>query len=358
MGSSLPPSTRLVINLNSGRIGEKFYPVLTLPDELIIQIFMSYIPPYPEHPPIAGPGSPTCLLGICRLWRSIALHSPSLWRAIHLSRLARRESIQTVETWLHRSRDLPLSLHFDLKTSMGPTCDDQLLKILLQHRSRWEYVDLRVIRPQIAPLFGSAPFLIHLSLLCWDKWYDDDDDTKFGSITAQDTPSLRSLSLWDVGHDVESLPWAQLTCLTLFDIVFSQCAPILAASPNLCRCKLVLTMDHRQAVHVNLPELEAMVLQVDDGVRGPVESCLAHFTLPALRNLEIHPGLLSQPIEQLQSLISRSECPLRRVRIPGSSEASLLQPAFPNIEIDFIQTVRLRYDDERWKTEEYWRKTA
>ncbi|KAF7322296.1 F-box domain-containing protein [Mycena chlorophos] len=57
------------------------YPVLTLPNEVVSDIFLQYIPPYPERPPLLGDASPTNLLQICRRWREIALSTPALWRA-------------------------------------------------------------------------------------------------------------------------------------------------------------------------------------------------------------------------------------------------------------------------------------
>ncbi|KAJ7020267.1 hypothetical protein C8F04DRAFT_909373, partial [Mycena alexandri] len=61
------------------------YPVLTLPTEIICEIFIHFLPVYPECPPPAGILSPTNLTQICRQWRDIALAIPTLWRAMRLS---------------------------------------------------------------------------------------------------------------------------------------------------------------------------------------------------------------------------------------------------------------------------------
>ncbi|KAJ6464386.1 hypothetical protein C8R45DRAFT_785759, partial [Mycena sanguinolenta] len=60
------------------------YPVLTLPTEIITEIFIRVPPPYPGTAWLSGPLSPTPLTQICREWRQIALSIPSLWRAINL----------------------------------------------------------------------------------------------------------------------------------------------------------------------------------------------------------------------------------------------------------------------------------
>ncbi|KAJ7280798.1 hypothetical protein C8J57DRAFT_1174426 [Mycena rebaudengoi] len=58
------------------------YPVLTLPTDITSEIFVHFLPPYPERPPTTGLSSPHILGQICRTWREIALSMPRLWRAI------------------------------------------------------------------------------------------------------------------------------------------------------------------------------------------------------------------------------------------------------------------------------------
>ncbi|KAJ7073819.1 hypothetical protein C8F01DRAFT_3384 [Mycena amicta] len=66
------------------RIESSTYPVLTLPNEIALEIFKQYIPSYPECPPLVGYASPTKLGQICRHWRQIAHSSADLWRAIEI----------------------------------------------------------------------------------------------------------------------------------------------------------------------------------------------------------------------------------------------------------------------------------
>jgi hypothetical protein len=60
------------------------YPVLELPNEIIFEIFIHFLPIYPAWP-FTGLLSPTTLTHICRQWREITLTTPLLWRAIGLS---------------------------------------------------------------------------------------------------------------------------------------------------------------------------------------------------------------------------------------------------------------------------------
>ncbi|KAJ7113079.1 hypothetical protein C8R44DRAFT_631482, partial [Mycena epipterygia] len=89
------------------------YPVDTLPNEIISEIFVNFIPPYPNAPPMGGIFSPVVLGQICRRWREIAFSTPSLWRAIKIDfeqATALDEQADLLETWLLRSKDCPLSI--------------------------------------------------------------------------------------------------------------------------------------------------------------------------------------------------------------------------------------------------------
>ncbi|KAF8146307.1 hypothetical protein K438DRAFT_1990938 [Mycena galopus ATCC 62051] len=90
---------------------ETTYPVLTLPPEIVGEIFTNWLPSYPDCPPPRGSLSPLFLGQICRQWRTIAFSTPSLWRAIRVE-LMRGHSekelaaeLELLKTWLKRSGD-------------------------------------------------------------------------------------------------------------------------------------------------------------------------------------------------------------------------------------------------------------
>jgi hypothetical protein len=66
------------------RLNSYKYPVLTLPNEIISEIFIHLLPPCPLCPPITAIFSPTHLTHICRRWLEIALGTPELWRVISI----------------------------------------------------------------------------------------------------------------------------------------------------------------------------------------------------------------------------------------------------------------------------------
>ncbi|KAK7033404.1 hypothetical protein R3P38DRAFT_3186940 [Favolaschia claudopus] len=92
------------------RLDSYKYPVLTLPNEIVGEIFLDFLPPYPEPPPLLGEDSPTILTHICRQWREIALTTPALWRSIDLRDVSVEAATSLACSWLERSGCLPLSL--------------------------------------------------------------------------------------------------------------------------------------------------------------------------------------------------------------------------------------------------------
>ncbi|KAJ7470992.1 hypothetical protein FB451DRAFT_324350 [Mycena latifolia] len=92
---------------------QNIYPVLTLPTEIVSEIFTHFVPVYPACPPLVGLLSPSTLGQVCRKWRQIAISTPSLWRAIRLdldNRINRPTQLRLLDTWLERSRTSPLSI--------------------------------------------------------------------------------------------------------------------------------------------------------------------------------------------------------------------------------------------------------
>ncbi|KAJ7664896.1 hypothetical protein B0H14DRAFT_3696612 [Mycena olivaceomarginata] len=53
------------------------YPVLTLPNEIVSEIFVQVLPDFPRYPPPIGPLSPYPLCQICRKWRDYSVLYPS-----------------------------------------------------------------------------------------------------------------------------------------------------------------------------------------------------------------------------------------------------------------------------------------
>ncbi|KAJ7156540.1 hypothetical protein C8R43DRAFT_414589, partial [Mycena crocata] len=129
---------------------DRRYPILTLPNEIVSEIFLHSLPTYLDCRLL----SPTLLTHLCHKWRQIALATPALWRAVPL-RLYSNSTMQILASWLARSCSCPLSI----KISRNETnLRDDVMHALLPHRLRWEYLQL-YIEPELLRSIGPTPLL-------------------------------------------------------------------------------------------------------------------------------------------------------------------------------------------------------
>ncbi|KAJ7659265.1 hypothetical protein DFH06DRAFT_438750 [Mycena polygramma] len=141
------------------RLDSYKYPVLTLPNELVSEIFLHFLPIYPACPPLTGCLSPNSLLQICRKWRQIALATPALWRAVKISFMHDEEQAPAVQAWLSRSGCYPLSIEAHQEMDI----EGQLLDVIAAHCTRWEHVKLQLTLSDL-PAHSSLPMLRQLEL--------------------------------------------------------------------------------------------------------------------------------------------------------------------------------------------------
>ncbi|KAJ7655846.1 hypothetical protein DFH06DRAFT_1474005 [Mycena polygramma] len=293
------------------------YPVLTLPVEIVSEIFVHFLPPYPQCPPFTGIHSPTLLTQICHKWRDIALATAGLWRAVSLTTqgngIPREEQLQIAEAWLSRSR-CPLSLRI---TEAGLRL--AVFALILAHRERWEYLEFDFFGSD--PIFiEGMPLLRHLDLSL--------HSSAAAAFSLRTAPLLRSVIL---GVDVDGvgidsnidLPWAQLKSLTLCSSL-TDSFRILRQTSNLVHCRLnVSTEGAHPEKGITLPHLESLAL--DNPWTQSQETQFLNvntFITPALQRLEIsEQNLASNPIQSLGSFISKSGCQLQELYITGGVNA-------------------------------------
>jgi len=308
------------------RLDSYKYPVLTLPNEIISEIFIQFLPIYPECPPAIGPHSPTLLTHICREWREIALATPALWRAVSLSEnLIPYDHISAI---LRRSGGCPLSIHMD-EPDEGDVSEG--IAVLLPHRARWGYLRIRLFRSRLPAIGGEMPLLRHLDL---ELGPNLPEVLVFNEVPLLRTAILDVTAAYNVG-----LPWTQLTSLTLRLITLPNCVPILRQATNLVRCELDL-WDGDEGDHlpdIALPYLESLCC--DGFYYTDSTDCLAPFIVPALRSLQIPERFIQpDPINFLTAFITKSACKLQEVRIVGSRlvRKGSYRRAFPSIRTFFF----------------------
>ncbi|KAJ7074019.1 hypothetical protein C8F01DRAFT_1098986 [Mycena amicta] len=320
------------------RLDSYTYPVMSLPNEIVAEIFVQYLPPYPACPPLLGDGSPTTLAQICSRWRGVAHGTPALWRAIELfvsAPLFEAASFQlgTMQSWLERSGILPLSI------IMGDEADNQLCDMALSHlltrRARWEH--------------GSMPLLLHL-----DIRYNLSShlDILFGALRV---PRLHTVFL-DLHHlrqgrFPQNLPWRQLTKLFLSNTHIEAAAWILRQTTNLLHCRLRLDNSHGASALdsrlFHLTSLETLILEGRFTQRRLVVEFLHTIRAPALKRLHIDVGVLPRPRPPtVLAVVQSFGCKLERLSLEGPKSLDDYRIAFPEMtHLELMSSFDLTFDD-------------
>ncbi|KAJ7722785.1 hypothetical protein B0H16DRAFT_1431217, partial [Mycena metata] len=213
------------------RLSANTYPVLTLPPELVSEIFEHFVPVYPKRAPQKGLLSPITLCQICRLWREIALSTPLLWRTFKNflrpgGSVQNEEADHQTELSLQRSGSFPLSVELEYTTRS----DTPFLFLIIAHRARWQHLKLFVSPRNLGAIIGPFPLLESLTIMTTNGLHP----SAYRPATFYSAPLLRRVAI-DSFKDIflDMLPWSQLTVLVIKHIEMNQCLQILALASNL-----------------------------------------------------------------------------------------------------------------------------
>ncbi|KAK6997305.1 F-box domain-containing protein [Favolaschia claudopus] len=309
------------------RLDSYKYPILTLPPEIVAEIFLRFLPTYPDPPPLVGPNSPAILTEICRQWREVALSLPALWSAIPLTSTA--EAVASLApVWLNRSACLPVSI--------SATDTDKLFPVfssLIPHCDRWEHLKLLLQKANnINALNVPMPLLHTLDI------YLNDAPFVPVEVNSQVFPLLRTVIVDNFGYPGVALPWSQLTSLTLRGIFPQECISILQQALHLEHCALSLwglRDGQNEFPSLILSRLESLILERESRISvGFFESLIT----PALRRLQTGEGFLGDtedgfdPVQSLGRFITKSGCLLHELRVTGANDSQdVYREAFPSI---------------------------
>ncbi|KAK7055862.1 F-box domain-containing protein [Favolaschia claudopus] len=309
-------SQRAAAQGRNSRTDTSKYPVLTLPNEITIEMFLQFLPTYPLCSEMTGLYSPTLLTHICSQWRTIALSIHQLWRAIYLPR-SHVGIDHLLDVWLTRSGSCPLSLNVVLPFEEYMTAHwSNALSNLISQRTRWEHLTVTVggsgpgSSAHLSLLNGPMPVLHHLRLDFLDM---------ITVLQVKSAPLLCSVILSHdacMGATVE-LPWRQLTSLAMYWCYLDEFSTTLQRASNLVHCKLFISnrdMSINALPEISLPHLDSLVLDVNIGVAD--DRTIRSLITPALRHLEVSERSLGENhLETLSFFISNSTCKLDRLRI-------------------------------------------
>ncbi|KAJ7280366.1 hypothetical protein C8J57DRAFT_1302425 [Mycena rebaudengoi] len=305
------------------------FPVLTLPFDIISQIFVCCLPADASSLPSRFE-APLLVAAICKEWREVALATHELWNTIHLDLRPQMltKTVTLLAFWIPRAGGLPLSMSIcfkfrpDPREGFGPPSHETfgtdwkaLWALISQHSSHWHSIELH-IPLKVLLRFPSKNFttLKTLSLDCGYGFMDSQHEPVQAFATA---PQLRELHMGAcVSARSINIPWEQITTLRGNDFQVVQGLRILEKLPNIVECELTL-WGLGVGDLVPIPALARLEsLTVTKGhTRGP--ALLGCLTLPALRRLEVDIDGSPQ-IEAVLLLVARSACFLHRLSVkPG-----------------------------------------
>ncbi|KAK7051897.1 F-box domain-containing protein [Favolaschia claudopus] len=293
------------------------YPVLSLPTEIIAEVFRQLLPSYPSPAASRGTLSPTNLTHVCRKWREIALGIPSLWRAVKLipqPNLKGRESRDCVAAlWAKSSGSYPLSIDADI----------QYLAAFLPHRTRWEHLSIRL---DLFRIFegGSLPSLKSLRLSA---------DHYGCPAKIDDAPLLRRVFIRGFDPQNVALPWEHLTILSV-TLSPSTWLPVLQHVSQLVHCVLQLSYDGPVTVPSEIPLLRLETLEFECRDKR-LREFLRRLVVPSLRCFKVNADIFGsgKPFPALRSLLSKWNCTLEDLRINNSSfSEAAYRTEFPSIK--------------------------
>jgi hypothetical protein len=197
-----------------------FYPILTVPPEIIEEIFFFCLPDDGEGPLVPDPkAAPLVLLGVCHKWRGIALSSPRLWASIRVNLRSQNygNSLPLFECWLARARSRPLAVAVVYMNYEENPSPELLLATLTRSSEQWQ--DVRLELPfkdlqRLNGIKGKVPLLRKLLIGPTDAYFAGMHGLRIAPITAFSVaPLLREVHLVTGFPFTLELPWAQLTKL-------------------------------------------------------------------------------------------------------------------------------------------------
>ena len=127
------------------------FPINHLSPEILAEIFWNCLPEMTLKCTMSKSEAPLLLCRVCSLWRELALATPALWTTvgIEIRNLTMDPLVggQVINTWLERSRTLPLVLELMylpgwLQSTMPTTLLETILSVFYSHSSRWQVVTL------------------------------------------------------------------------------------------------------------------------------------------------------------------------------------------------------------------------
>ncbi|KAJ7165847.1 hypothetical protein C8R46DRAFT_1192382 [Mycena filopes] len=348
------------------KLGSLRYPVLTLPFDIVSEIFVHSAPAFQDAEAITVSWSderPTAvnLTQICRTWRHVALNTPKLWASF---RIITDDWIQNhnrcshrLAEWLARVKLSPLSFILQPDTGYWTSRyqpSSAVFSPLLALSMQWREADLHIHAEDFVTdqfqlgLRGRVPSLETLSLQL-----RGDCEPKTMMTAFEHAPNLRAVTLRDLAPSAILLPWSQLTHFTGHHLPAADCLHVLQQAVSLVQCKFTSVESDIEDMTLLAPHPRLEVLQID-GYSACVDM-LSILTLPSLLELDYDDDHGSNFYAEFVAFLSRARPPLQRLILRSTHQhvvhgASFL-PWLVDLKIttltdaqmlDLVQTLRTR----------------
>ncbi|KAJ7470978.1 hypothetical protein FB451DRAFT_1135233 [Mycena latifolia] len=291
MLEAAPSSLRNERDAFQEQLDSCIYPVLTLPTEIVSEIFTHFVPVYPARPPLVGLLSPSTLGQVCRTWRQIAISTPSLWRAIRLdldNRINRPTQLRLLDTWLERSRTSPLSISLDYSVRDMYLAILPFIETVFRHAFHFEEMNVRLPFRYMAFLpIQNFPVLHTLTFRPSDVCPAGADPI----LLFDQAPNLTNVTVNGYFDPfLLILPWSQITTINALCLFEEELIEILRLAVNLVRFSVNLfATDNRPPMPVVPPHmhLQDLTFHVSPLPTAEEIHIFDELTLPALRSLEV-----------------------------------------------------------------------
>ncbi|KAJ6518203.1 hypothetical protein C8R47DRAFT_1189548 [Mycena vitilis] len=306
------------------------YPVLTLPSEIVSEIFLQISDSDPSDSPfdsadtsLSRPTSPLFLGHICGRWRDIALSTPSLWTTISLTTDIRNTNsrLQLLDIWLARSRQCPLfvTITDNNKSHNRASLVRRFIEAIVPHHKRLEVLRLKVGVYELPKFRTELPLLriLHIRPAVWLHY--PRAPARVSPLFYR-APKLTTLVLHGVHRTLLPMPWEQLTSISILTrACLENVVQILRSAPNLTDFttelgQLSLSANATADFPPIPPLMHLRYLSLPPPPVGNTEitTALQHrllgmLTLPALNQLSVGGTLVCTVV----NLIRRSSCSLQ-----------------------------------------------
>ncbi|KAJ6481619.1 hypothetical protein C8R45DRAFT_1215471 [Mycena sanguinolenta] len=305
-------------------------PLRRMPSEVLAEIFSRTLPSIDDNSGIDSDmsHSPWLLTHISSRWRAVCLSTASLWSRIVIiyssSNPSKNYSLALVETQIHRAQYLHINFYGSAKIDSGPQIE--MFELLLKHSSRWEELSLGMT-PEMLPLMAALRDRIPLLKRFYMHPY-----TNVQSLDClQTAPSLVDFGVNNSHHFVSiAFPAQHLTRYRL-NGPLQRHLNILEQARNLVQAHIIIDLDDELRVEktevILLPHIRWLFLSHSEA--------LDYLEAPALEGFAawVRPEDADIDIGHLESFLSRSECPLRRLCLRNSNAHIIAQflRRFPSI---------------------------